>query len=115
MSEEPTTTRQLQQEIDAALASGPEDMSAGPYTDYLPDHTPILVDSLNRSAQAGGVVGITAALREFDKLARTEHPLRLKRALTLFLIHHPDATKLGLRIPPLSERAPWIVRPSKPG
>jgi hypothetical protein len=112
---EPENVRQVQQRIDAALASGPADLSVGPYSDYLPDHTPALVEYLMRAAKPGGLAGIKAALREFDRLAETEHPLRIKQALMIFLTHHPEAARLGLRIPPLDERAPWMTRPSEPG
>jgi hypothetical protein len=65
-----------------------------------------------RSAQSGGLAGIRAALREFDRLAKAEHPLRIRRALMIFLVHHPDVGRLGLRIPSLEERAPWMTPPS---
>lgn len=103
----------LQERIDSALKETPEDRRASNFSDYMPDHSPALVQELMLAAEPGGTEGIEAALDKFHELAQKEDVLRMKHALMLFLMHHPAVSELGLRIPGLEERSPWKVLPSK--
>ncbi len=105
--------RELQERINAALRETPEDLRSSDFSDYKPDHTPALLDELTQAAELGGIAGIEAALDEFERLMKREDPNRMRHALMLFLMHHPDSGELGLRIPSLEERNPWKVLPSK--
>jgi hypothetical protein len=97
---------ELQRRIDAALLSDP----AAPrtFSEYR-DSADDLIDRLWSAARDGGV---QAALDEFDRLRGSEDPRRLQHALTQFVAHYPEASKAGLRVPPLETRDPWAVRPS---
>jgi len=103
----------LQERINLALRETPEDRRKSNYSDYRPDNIPKIVDGLMQAAVQGGAEGIEAALDEFDRLTEREDKIRAQRALMQFLLHHPAATELGLRVPSLEERNPWKVLPSK--
>lgn len=104
--------RRLQERVSAALREMPK-MRAGNFSDYLPGPWTDLAKRLTAAASPGGVEGIEAALDEYDRLSAEEDPLVLRRALMIFLTHHPEATRLGLRVPSLKERGPWKVLPSR--
>lgn len=112
-SSDPPSVPELQRRIDAALKTSPADRARSNFSEYLPERS-MLPQRLMQAATAGGSAGIAAALDECERLAATEDPLRLQRALSIFLTHHPDAARLGLRVPSLAERAPWKVVPSRP-
>jgi hypothetical protein len=103
----------LQERINLALRETPEDRRKSNYSDYRPDNIPKLVAELTEAAAQGGAEGIEAALDEFDRLAEREDKIRAQRTLMHFLIRHPAAAELGLRVPSLEERNPWKVLPSK--
>lgn len=105
--------RSLQERINLALRETPEDRRKSDYSDYKPDNLPEIVEELARAAARGGAEGMEAALDEFERLAEREDKVRLQHALIDFLTHHPAATGLGLRVPPLQERSPWKVRPGR--
>jgi hypothetical protein len=122
--------KDLQQRVDAALAEpedeaarvpgevpgevlgrGPAELpgegGAGPFADFAES----AADLTARLMAAARHSGAAAALDEVERLRGAERPGRLRRALMEFLVHDPAAA--GLRIPPLEERAPWKVRPSR--
>jgi hypothetical protein len=105
--------RRLQERINAALRENIEAASESDFSDYVPDASTPLVRRLIQSAHGGGLEGVEAALDEFDKLAGEEDLPRAQHALMIFLAHYPAAAQLGLRIPPLEERSPSQVLPSK--
>ncbi|CAJ0637949.1 11632_t:CDS:2 [Entrophospora sp. SA101] len=62
---------------------------------------------------------IQQALALAQEDMKTEDPQKVQYALMIFTSHHPDARKSGLRIPPLTHRAPEIsipkaIAPSSP-
>lgn len=101
----------LQARINSALTERPEDLSGSRYSDYLPDHTPEIVERLMRAALPGNLTGVEAAMNEFNHLAMNEDRLRMQRALMLFMTHHPAIAELGLQIPSLEERGAWKTLP----
>ncbi len=58
-----------------------------------------------------GEAGLAAVLDEAERLAREEELERVKYALRVFITHHPEGR--GLPLPPLRERAPSQVLPSR--
>jgi len=111
--EQEARVRRLQERIAAALREDAEATRRSDFSEYLPDASTPLTRLLARAAQAGGAKGIEAALDEFERLAAREDLPRLQHALMLFLSQHPAAARLGLRIPPLAERSPSQIPPSK--
>ena len=107
--------RALQRRIDAALAEPPAVHAASGHSDYLPEPADRLARRLVQAAAGSeGAAAIEAAFDEHDRLdAAGEDPLALRRALAVLLTHHPAAVALGLRVPDLAERAPWLTVPSK--
>jgi len=97
----------LQQRIDDALRSDPG--APRRFSEYR-DSATDLVDRLWTAASRGGAA---AALDEFDRLRPTEDPARLRHALMQLITHHPDVSRIGLRIPSIERRAPWNVLPSR--
>jgi hypothetical protein len=104
--------RELQQRIDAGLRSDPGDRSGSRFSEYT-DSASDLLDRLTTVAASDGVEGVRAALAEFDRLRASEDLPRLQHALMQFLVHHPAAVSLGLRVPSVEERSPWAVLPAK--
>jgi hypothetical protein len=103
----------LQERINEALREDLEATAESDFSEYMPDTATPLTERLAQVAQQRGVEGMEAALDEFDRLKRSEDLARLQHALMLFLSEHPAATQLGLRIPPLAERNPSQILPSK--
>ncbi|MFL5352980.1 tyrosinase family protein [Archangium sp.] len=58
-----------------------------------------------------GEAGLAAVLDEAEQQARHGDPEETKYALRVFLAHHPEGRALS--VPPLVERAPHLVVPSK--
>ena len=116
-----TRVQKLQERINTVLAESPQSASASKFSPYLMDEQSpevagqaVDIDArLAQAASADGAEAIEAAMDEYDRLAETEDAGRLRHALMVFLTHHPEATKLGLRIPTLEERSPWKVMPGK--
>ncbi len=98
----------LQARINAALQETREETPASRFSPYLQDSGGV-VASMMEAARDGGV---EAALDLFDRLRASEDLGLLRHALMRFLVEHPAAGKLGLRIPSLIERAPWMAAPS---
>ena len=103
----------LQERINQALREDLEATAESDFSEYIPDTATPLTERLAQVAQQRGVEGMEAALDEFDRLKQSEDLARLQHALMLFLSEHPAATQLGLRIPPLAERNPSQILPSK--
>ena len=103
----------LQERINEALREDLEATAESSFSEYMPDTATPLTQRLTQAAQQKGVEGMEAALDEFDRLKQSEDLARLQHALMLFLSEHPAATELGLRIPPLAERNPSQILPSK--
>jgi hypothetical protein len=117
-----TRVKKLQERINSALSESPQDAVASKFSPYVLDEQSQAVvgqevdvgGQLEQAASAaGGLEGIETALDEFDRLAQSVDGGRLRHALMVFLTHHPEAIKLGLRIPTLEERSPWKVMPGK--
>lgn len=106
-------TQEFQARINSALRGSAEDRAKSRFSEFVSDLGPDFESRLMQAASAGGTGGIEAAMDEFDRLVTREDPVRLRHALLVFLTHHPDVQKSGLRIPPLEERSPWEVAPSK--
>ena len=96
-----------QQRIDSALRELPEESATNRFSDYRDT----AIDITRRLMAAARQGGVDAALDEFDRLRESEDHGRLRRALQEFVTHDPAAA--GLQVPPLEERAPWKVRPSR--
>ena len=103
----------LQERINEALREDLEATAESDFSEYIPDTATPLTQRLAQVAQQRGIEGMEAALDEFDRLRQSEDLARLQHALMLFLSEHPAATQLGLRIPPLAERNPSQILPSK--
>lgn len=103
----------LQERINEALREDLGATAESDFSEYMPDTATPLTQRLAQAAQQRGVEGMEAALDEFDRLKQSEDLARLQHALMLFLSEHPAATQLGLRIPPLAERNPSQILPSK--
>jgi hypothetical protein len=114
--EQEARVRGLQERIAAALREDAEATRASDFSEYVPDASTPLTDLLARAAEArgvGDVESVEAALDEFERLAAREDLPRLQHALMVFLSQHPAAARLGLRVPPLSERSPSQILPSR--
>lgn len=88
-------------------------MAGSKFSPYVPNSAAHLTRSLAQAAGPGGIEGVEAVMDEFERLAEREDLARAQYALISFLTNHPAATRLRLRVPPLVERSPWKVRPSK--
>jgi hypothetical protein len=104
--------RQLQNRINTALRDSAADRAQSRFSPFIDDQESDFARNLMRAASAGGLEGVWAALDEFDRLAATEDLESMRYALLVFLTHHPDVAKLGLRIPSLEERSLWKTLPS---
>jgi hypothetical protein len=105
----------LQARIDAALHESASGGKASTFSPYLAEQEPGVAQHLARAAAPGGLDGLEAMMDAYERLVETEDPGRVQHALMLLLTHHPDAARLGLRIPALEQRSPSKVRPSRPG
>jgi hypothetical protein len=105
--------RKLQDRIDAALSVTREDLAASDFSEYLAGSRSPLLEQLMRAAHSGWIAGLEAGLDEYDRRAPSVDPLEARRELRLFLLNYPDAHSLGLTVPPLAERSPWQVLPSR--
>lgn len=106
--------RELQSRVNRALEELPEMYSASRYSEFI-DPNDRLLQRLTALATEGGEAGMVAALEEFERLdaGGDEDPIALRRALAALVCHHPAAVKAGLRLPGLSESAPWLTWPSR--
>jgi hypothetical protein len=111
--EQDARVARLQERINDALREDLEATAESDFSEYMPDTATPLTQRLIQAAQQRGIEGMEAALDEFDRLKQSEDLARLQHALMLFLSEHPAATQLGLRIPPLAERNPSQILPSK--
>ena len=102
----------LQARINDALKEIPEDQAASDFSPFLPAQGPDPTASLARAAGAGGILGVEAALDEFERLLNTTDKGELQHSLLVFLGSRPEMAQLGLRVPSLEERSPWKVLPS---
>jgi predicted RNA-binding Zn ribbon-like protein len=103
---------QLQARIDQELRQTPELLAASRFSDYADstfDETAALMKTANTHGDPAAAV--TAVLDEVRRRRQAGDPVRLQHALMEFLTHHPAAAALGLRIPDLEERSPWLVKP----
>lgn len=111
--EDAARARALRERISAALRETPAERARIRFSPYLLDEGPDIAGRLMRAASPGGLDGFEAALDEYDELAGREDLGRLRHALMVFLTHHPEAARLGLRVPPLEERSAWKVSPGR--
>jgi uncharacterized Zn finger protein len=105
--------RRLQERINDALREDVEARKRSNFSEYIPDASTPQTRLLLQAAQNKGIEGLEAALDEFERLREHEDLPRLQHALMVFLSQHPAAAELGLRIPPLAERSPSLIVPSK--
>jgi hypothetical protein len=103
----------LERRVQKALRESPEMRARSTFSEYAPRGGSAIRERLERAASAGGIEGIESALDEFDRMRLSEDPLALRYALQLFLTQHHDAVTLGLRVPSLTERSPWMTAPSR--
>jgi len=103
---------QLQAEADQLLGTAPEQEAAGlalgvapgpSFSAFVPDqlaHAVALAQRLIRVAdELGGEAGVQAALNEARELAQSEPAALVQYALQLFIVHHPEGSRLS--IPPI--------------
>src|SRR5688500_6283322 len=108
-----TDANQLQERINVALRASAEDYAHSSFSPYV-DAAEDLTTALMKAAFGRyGADAVERALDEFERLASTADRVRLQHALNQFLTHRPAPASLGLRIPDLEERAPWMVTPSQ--
>jgi hypothetical protein len=105
--------QKLQERINSALRTRPEDVAGSNFSPYMPNSASQLTRRLTQAAGAGGIEGVEAVMDEFERLVEHEDLARAQYALMSFLTNHPVATRLRLRVPSLVERSPWKVLPSK--
>ncbi len=110
---DPIRLKKTQQRIDSALRESPQDRRGSRFSPYTAESKPDLENQLTSAASHEGLEGVEAVLDEFERLASREDPNRLRHALLVFLTHDSRVAKLGLRVPPLEERSPWKIAPSK--
>jgi len=104
---------ELQKRIDVALQETAGDRARSSFSEYTDTAQDLTRALMQRAREAKGAQAVEQALDEFDRLLQSEDRVRLQYALGQFLSHHPEAARLGLRIPDLEESAPWQVLPSK--
>ena len=101
----------LQARIDALLHESPDEprTAFSPYANSASD----LVEALWAAGDAGddAEAAMTAALDLAE--ASTDDRARVRHAVQILITNHPRARQLGLRVPPLVERAPHLTWPSK--
>ena len=104
---------ELQRRIDELLQESVSDPPA-PRSRYLDAATDV-VDALWAEATAGDDAEIAAAsmLDRAAALAVGANLPRVRHALEIVLTNHPRLNELGLRVPPLAERAPQLTLPSR--
>ena len=109
-----TDRRELQERINAALRTSPDDFLRSTFSEFVDSAGDLITILYERAAAVTGAeAAVGAALDEFARLVAKEDRLRAQHALMQFITHHPDAVKLGLRVPDLEERSLWQVRPSR--
>lgn len=114
MGEQAARSERLQDRINTLLRETPEEWVAHPSSDYLPDpQVNNFVRRLTLAAQNRGLNGVEDALDEFERLTLEAEPVRLKRALKIFLTHNPAAAQNGLHTPSLEETASWKTLPGQ--
>jgi hypothetical protein len=105
--------RALERRVQEALRESPEMRERSTFSEYAPRAAAPISERLERAASAGGIKGVESVLDEFDWMSLSEDPLALRYALQLFLTHNRHSVALGLRVPPLAERSPWMTVPSR--
>jgi len=111
-----TSREELQERIDHALHQTPEEFGRSTFSDYADTAIDLTRRLYERAVSAHDAeTAIEAALDEYEAFAATEDNGRARRALMEFVTNHPAAAKLGLRVPDLEVRTPWMARPSRRG
>jgi hypothetical protein len=87
------------------------------YSEFFPPHQQMANELLSRLIQIadekGGEEGLADAVAEIERARdAAAMPRLVQHATRLFLIHHPEA-RTKLRLKPLEQRQPDLVRPSK--
>lgn len=100
---------ELQQRIDAALRETPEQFAATVTTDYEDPVADLTRRFYHRAMSLDDAAAVEAALEEFESMQESEGR-RARRALAQFVTHHPAPARLGLRVPDLEARSPWLFR-----
>jgi hypothetical protein len=120
----------LQRRIDDILSGGGKgnefigDVSAAEaapeqwYSPFSVSHQQRAIELTTRLMQIadekGGEEGLADAVSEIERARdTTEMPRLVQHATKLFLMHHPEA-RAKLRLKPLEQRQPDLVRPSRP-
>jgi hypothetical protein len=87
------------------------------YSEFFPPHqqmADVLFSRLMQIAdEKGGEEGLADAVAEIERERdAADMPRMVQHATRLFLMHHPEA-RAKLRLKPLEQRQPDLVRPSK--
>jgi hypothetical protein len=107
--------RALASRIGRALRETPEMRARSTFSQYAAKKALPLQRRLEMAGGGGEIAGVESALDEFDRMDAGEDPLALRYALQVFLTHDSAAQALGLRVPSLAERSPWLTVPSRSG
>jgi hypothetical protein len=107
--------RALASRIARALRETPEMRARSTFSQYAAKKALPLQRRLEMAAGGGEIAGVESVLDEFDRMNADEDPLALRYALQVFLTHSSAAQALGLGVPSLSERSPWLTVPSRAG
>jgi hypothetical protein len=107
--------RMLASRIARALRETPQMRARSTFSQYAAKKALPLQRRLEMAAGGGEIAGVESALDEFDRMNAGEDPLALRYALQVFLTHSSAARALGLGVPSLAERSPWLTVPSRTG
>lgn len=97
---------ELQSRIDRLLAEPIEEGPEHRYSPYRTADGSILAARFEGAARDGGV---RAAVEAAERAMETKNHGAVRHALRIFLTHNAEATRLGLHVPGLGERAPWKI------
>jgi hypothetical protein len=107
--------RALASRIARALRETPEMRARSTFSQYAAKKALPLQRRLEMAAGGDEIAAVESALDEFDRMNAGEDPLALRYALQVFLTHSSAARALGLGVPSLKERSPWLTVPSRAG
>lgn len=119
---------ELQQRVDDILSGHGEGWGVGvratsrleppqrPFSTFVPEDLNRAVYFASRfmafADRKPGAEGLTDAVADIERAEEKERPGLVQHAVKLFLTHHPGARE-SLRLQPLEERQPNLVRSSK--
>ncbi len=111
--ESPPTPMPMTERGEPALLGAPS--TSHRFLPFLPSHHQLALSMAARFMELAnartGDEGLAAVLDEAERQARHGDPEWVKYALRVFIAHHPEGRRLS--VPPLLERAPHRVLPSR--